>query len=131
MPRPHCIDLRKRAICSVGIGLSCRETVKRFQVSVSFVIALRQRWCQRTTVAALAFGGHKTSVLSAAADQARVLVMRPLQVATEPEMTIGDLCGSAGPRRCVGQPFGCWMVSAAAWSDAKKHCAPKSKAGRT
>ena len=81
MPRPYSVDLRERVVRSAEEGLSCRETAKRFHVSVSFVIKLLQRWRQRETVEPSVFGGHKTSVLSAHADRVRSLV------AAEPEAT--------------------------------------------
>ena len=86
MPRPYSVDLRERVVRSVENGLSCRQTAKRFHVSVSFVIKLLQRWRGFETVEPLAFGGHKTSALSGHADRVRALV------ASEPEMTIDDLC---------------------------------------
>lgn len=75
MPRPYSVGLRERVVCSVEEGLSCRETAERFHVSISFVIKLVQRWRQLETVAPQAFGGHKTSALSAHADGVRAMVV--------------------------------------------------------
>ena len=52
MPQPYSVDLRESVVGSVEGGLSCRETAKRFHVSVSFVIKLHKRWRQRETVVA-------------------------------------------------------------------------------
>ena len=126
MPRPYSVDLRERVVRSVEGGLSCRETAKRFHVSVSFVIKLLQRWRQRETVEPLAFGGHKTSVLSAHADRVRAMV------AAEPEMTIDDLCGQLAEegvkasRSAVGR---CLLVLGL--TRKKRRREPKSKIDRT
>lgn len=87
MPRPYSVDLRERVVCLVEGGLSCRQTAKRFHVSVSFVIKLLQRWRESETLEPASFGGHKTSTLLAHGDRVRALV------AAEPEATIDDLCG--------------------------------------
>lgn len=126
MPRPYSVDLRERVVRSVEGGLSCRETAKRFHVSVSFVIKLLQRWRQRETVEPMAFGGHKTSVLSAHADRVRALV------AAEPEMTIDDLCdqlaeqGIQASRSAVGR-----YLLALGLTRKKRRHALKSKTDRT
>ena len=126
MPRPYSVDLRERVVRSVEEGLSCRETAKRFHVSISFVIKLLQRWRQGETVEPLAFGGHKTSVLSAHADRVRALV------AAEPEMTIDDLCGQLAQegvqasRSAVGR-----CLLALGLTRKKRRREPKSKTDQT
>jgi transposase len=42
--RPYSVDLRERVVRAVEAGLSRRATAWRFEVSVSFVIKLLQRW---------------------------------------------------------------------------------------
>lgn len=50
MPRRYSVDLRERVVRPVEGGLSCRQTAKRFHVSVSFVIKLLQRWRGRSNL---------------------------------------------------------------------------------
>lgn len=44
MPRAYSRDLRDRIVRSVDAGASRRATAAKFEVSVSFVIRLVQRW---------------------------------------------------------------------------------------
>ena len=126
MPRPYSVDLRERVVRSVEGGLSCRQTAKRFHVSVSFVIKLLQRWRQRETVEPAVFGGHKTSALSAHADRVRALV------ASEPEATIDDLCdqldqeGIQASRSAVGR-----CLLQLGLTRKKRPREPQNKTGRT
>ena len=87
MPRPYSNDLRERVVRGVEGGASCRQAAARFDVSVSFVVKLMQRWRQRATVAPDRFGGGKTSPLLVHADRVRALV------AANPDMTIAQMRG--------------------------------------
>jgi transposase len=66
-------------------GASRRATAARFEVSISFVIKLMQRWRRRGTVQPDRVGGWKRSALAAHAERVRALV------AAEPDLTIPEL----------------------------------------
>jgi transposase len=85
MTRPYSVDLRERVVRAVGAGTSCRSAAAKFEVSVSFVIKLMQRWRQRGLVAPDRYGGWKRSPLEAHAERVRVLL------AAEPDLTIEEL----------------------------------------
>jgi transposase len=82
---PYSLDLRERVVRSVAAGASCRATAAKFEVSVSFVVKLMQRWRRRGTVAPDRYGGWKRSPLVAHAD--RVLAL----VAALPDQTLEEL----------------------------------------
>jgi len=73
MPRPYSQDLRERIVRAVEGGLSRNAAAKRFDVSISFVVKLMQRWSTRGTLAPDQFGGWKKATL--AAHQERVLAL--------------------------------------------------------
>ena len=87
MPRPYSNDLRERVVRSVANGASCRQAAAQFEVSVSFVVKLMQRWRARGSVAPDRFGGGRTSPLAAHADKVRGLV------AADSDITIEKLRG--------------------------------------
>jgi putative transposase len=81
------VDLRERVVRAVEAGASCRSTAATFEVSVSFVIKLLQRWRRRGSVAPDQYGGWKRSTLAAHAGHVRALLM------VEPDLTIAELRG--------------------------------------
>jgi transposase len=85
MTRPYSVDLRERVVRAVEAGASCRATAAKFEVSVSFVIKLMQRWRQRGSVAPDRYGGWKRSTLAAHGARVRELLM------VEPDLTIAEL----------------------------------------
>ena len=85
MTRPYSSDLRRRVVRAVEGGMSCRATAAKFDVSVSFVVKLMQRWRQRGTVEPDQVGGWKRSKLAPHAERVRALV------AAEPDLTIAEL----------------------------------------
>jgi len=44
MTRRYSLDLRERVVRAVEAGASCRATAAKFEVSISFVLKLMQRW---------------------------------------------------------------------------------------
>ena len=52
MVRPYSQDLRERSVRAVDTGTSRNAAAKRFDVGVSFVVKLMQRWKQRGTIKA-------------------------------------------------------------------------------
>ena len=85
MTRPYSVDLRERVVRSVEGGTSCRAAAAKFEVSVSFVVKLMQRWRRQGSVAPDRYGGWKRSPLEAAAEQVLALV------AAGPDLTIEEL----------------------------------------
>ena len=85
MARPYSVDLRERVVRAVENGASRRATAAKFEVSISFVVKLMQRWRQRGTVQADRIGGWKRSTLAAHAERVRALVT------AEPDLTIAEL----------------------------------------
>jgi transposase len=85
MTRPYSADLRERVVRAVEAGLSRRAAARRFEVSVSLVIKLVQRWRRNGTVAPERYGGWKRSTLADHAERVHALV------AAEPDLTIAEL----------------------------------------
>ena len=86
MPRPYSNDLRRKIVEKVEKGVSCRQAAELFDVSVSFVIKLMQRFRATGDVSPSQFGGFKTSPLLAHEEDVRGWI------AATPELTIGEIC---------------------------------------
>jgi transposase len=85
MTRPYSVDLRERVVRGVEAGLSRRAAARKFEVSVSFVIKLVQRWRRAGTVAPERYGGWKRPILAAHAERVHALLHG------EPDLTIAEL----------------------------------------
>jgi transposase len=85
MTRPYSVDLRERVVRAVEAGLSRRAAAGRFEVSVSFVIKLMQRWRRGGTVEPERYGGWKRPALAAHAERVHALLR------DEPDLTIAEL----------------------------------------
>ena len=85
MTRPYSVDLRERVVRAVEAGLSRRAAARRFEVSVSFVIKLLQRWRRNGTVEPERYGGWKRPALAAHAERVHDLLRE------EPDLTIAEL----------------------------------------
>jgi len=126
MARPYSVDLRERVVRAVEGGASRRAAAAKFEVSVSFVVKLMQRWRQRGTVQADRIGGWKRSTLAAHAGRVRALV------AAEPDLTITELRsrlaaeGIAASRSGIGR-----FLAAARLTRKKRRSTPPSRTGRT
>lgn len=126
MARPYSVDLRERVVRSVESGASRRATAARFEVSVSFVVKLVQRWHQRGTVQPDRIGGAKRAMLSAHAERVRALV------AAAPDLTIAELRarlvaeGIEASRSAIGR-----FLIAAGLTRKKRPGTPPSRIGRT
>ena len=86
MTRPYSEDLRERIVRVVEAGTSRNAAAKQFDVSVSFVVKLMQRWKQRGTIKADQYGGWKKSKLAPHGDRIRALV------AENCDITLDELC---------------------------------------
>jgi transposase len=65
MTRPYSSDLRERVVRAVEAGASRNAVAAQFDVSISFVVKLLQRWRDRGTIAPNQYGGWRKPVLSA------------------------------------------------------------------
>jgi transposase len=125
MARPYSVDLRERVVRAVEGGASRRAAAGRFEVSVSFVIKLMQRWRRRGTVQPDRVGGAKRSALAAHGERVRALV------AAEPDLTIAELRhrladeGIAASRSSLGR-----FLAAAGLTRKKRPSTPPSRTAR-
>jgi transposase len=92
MARPYSEGLRGRVVEAVMGGATCRVAAARYQVSVSFVVKLMQRWRGSGSVAAQLVGGQRPYRLAEHAELVRELVT------AEPDITLEEL-----RRRLAGQ----------------------------
>jgi transposase len=126
MARLYSVDLRERVVRAVAAGASRRATAAKFEVSVSFVIKLMQRWLRRGTVQPDRIGGWKRSTLAAHAERVRALV------AAAPDLTLAELQsrleaeGIAVSRSSVGR-----FLVAAELTRKKRRSMPPSRTART
>jgi transposase len=126
MARPYSVDLRGRVVRAVEAGASRRATAAKYEVSVSFVVKLMQRWRRRGTVQSDRIGGRKRSALAAHGERVRALV------AAEPDLTIAELrarlaaSGIAASRSGLGR-----FLTAAGLTRKKRPSTPPSRSGRT
>ena len=102
MTRPYSEDLRERVVRVVESGTSRNGAAKQFDVSISFVVKLMQRWKQRGTIKAAQYGGWKKPKLAPHADRIRALLTETCDI------TIDELCallateGIAAKRSTLG-----------------------------
>lgn len=85
MTRPYSRDLRQRVVDAVEAGASRRATAGRFEVSVSFVIKLVQRFRRTGSLEPERYGGWKRSTVLAHAHLVRALLL------AEPDLTLEEL----------------------------------------
>lgn len=85
MARAYSEDLRRRVVEAVMAGATCRVAAARYQVSVSFVVKLMQRWRGSGSVAARPVGGQRPYGLAEHAELVRQLL------AAEPDVTLEEL----------------------------------------
>jgi transposase len=122
MARPYSVDLRTRIVRAVEAGLSRRAAAAKFEVSVSFVVKLMQRWRARGTLEPDRIGGAKRSPLAAHAERVHALL------AAEPDLTIAELrsrlaaAGIAVSRSALGR-----FLLAAGLTRKKRPATPPSR----
>lgn len=98
MARPYSNDLRRKIVERVEKGISCRKAAELFDVSVSFVIKLMQRFRAAGDVSPAQFGGFKTSPLLAHEEDVRGWI------AATPELTIAEICARFAERDVKTSP---------------------------
>jgi transposase len=114
MARAYSVDLRERVVRAVENRASRRKTAATFEVSISFVVKLMQRWRRRGTVQPDRVGGAKRSALAAHGERVRVLV------AAEPDLTIAELRHRLAADGIAVSRSGLGRFLIAAGADAKK-----------
>lgn len=85
MPRPLSNDLRERIIGAVEGGMSCNAAAADYDVAVSTVIKLVQRWKSTGSYKAKPMGGYRGHKLS----DHKELVLK--LVAAKPDATLAEL----------------------------------------
>ena len=95
--KAYSLDLRERIVAAVDAGeYTQAEVAVQYQVSLSFVEKLVQRWHKTGTCAALPHAGGRQRSLQAEAVRLRAAV------AQQPDVTLQELCAGlaeqAGPR---------------------------------
>ena len=126
MTRPYSVDLRQRVVGSVEAGASCRATAAKYEVSVSFVVKLMQRWRRRSTLEPDQYGGWKRATLTAHGDRVRALVAAP------PDLAITELRARLADDGIQASPAAISRFLAACGLTRKKRPrTPPSRSGRT
>lgn len=126
MARPLSKDLRERIVEAVEGGQSRRAAAGRFQVSVSCVIKLMQRWRETGSVDPGQMGGWKDYALAGHEAVVRALT------AERPDLTLEELrqaLAQEGIR--VGRSSVDRFLKARELTFKKSRCTPPSRAGRT
>lgn len=85
MPRALSEDLRERLVRAVSGGSSRNAAAKKFEVSVSAVIKLLQRWKATGSYMPAQIGGYRKPLLAGHADRIRELL------AEKPDMSLAEL----------------------------------------
>jgi transposase len=85
MARPYSEDLRARVVGAVEAGASRRAAAARYQVSVSFVVKLVQRWQRTGSLAAGRSGGQRLHRLAGHGELVRQLIVE------QPDLTLAEL----------------------------------------
>ena len=126
MASPYSEDLRTRVVRAVEAGASRRSTAGKFEVSISFVINLVQRWRQTGELSAKPMGGTKEYAL--ARHEALVRGM----VAREPDITLDELrTRLAGEGVAVGRTSICRFLDAIGLTRKKRRFMQPSRRART
>lgn len=126
MTRPYSTDLRERVVRAVEAGASRRDVARRFEVSVSFVVKLIQRWRDRGSVASDRYGGWKASPLGAHAETIAGLVKAKPDLRIEDLRTILTAQGIAASRSALGR-----ILLSLGLTRKKRRSMPPSRTGPT
>ncbi len=125
MTRPYSADLRERIVRSVEGGAS-RHAAAVFDVSISFVVKLMQRWRQRGTIAPDQYGGWKKPSLARHAELIGELL------AERNDLTLDELrrrLAAHGIQTSV--PTLCRFLKSEGLTRKKRRSMPASKNART
>ncbi len=126
MTRPYSEDLRERIVRVVESGTSRNAAAKRFDVSISFVVKLMQRWTQRGTIKADKYGGWKRSKLAPHADRIRALVAETCDITIDELRVLLAAEGIETKRSTLGD-----FLLAQGLTRKKRQPTPPSRSART
>jgi len=96
--RPYSEDLRERIVRAVEGGMSRNAAAKHFDVAVSTVVKLLQRWTTTGSVKPAQFGGWKKPSQAAHEDRIRALV------AEKSDITIKELLARLAAEKIETKP---------------------------
>lgn len=77
MARPYAVDRRAWVLRAIEAGMSRRAAAAKYEVSISFVVKLMQRWRRHGTVQPHRIGGWERSTLAAHAAARQPRSARP------------------------------------------------------
>jgi|Tabmets5t2r1_1033131.scaffolds.fasta_scaffold42552_2 transposase len=126
MARPYSVDLRERVVRAVEAGMSRRAAAAKYEVSISFVVKLLQRWRDHGTLQPRRIGGAKRSTLAVHSERVHALL------AAEPDLTIAEVrgrlaaAGIAASRSAIGR-----FLIAAGLTRKKRASTPPSRTAPT
>ncbi len=126
MTRPYSEDLRERIVRVVESGTSRNAAAKQFDVSVSFVVKLMQRWRRRGTIKADQYGGWKKPKLAPHADRIRALVAENCDITIDELRVLLAAEGIEAKRSTLGD-----FLLAQGLTRKKRRPTPPSRSART
>jgi len=126
MTRPYSEDLRERIVRTVDSGLSRNAAAKQFDVSISFVVKLMQRWKQRGTIKADKYGGWKKPKLAPYGERIRALVSENCDITIDELRAVLAAEGIEAKRSTLGD-----FLLAQGLNRKKRQPTPRSRSGRT
>ena len=126
MTAPYSEDLRERVVRVVEAGTSRNAAAKQFDVSISFVVKLLQRWRQRGTIKADKYGGWKKPKLAPHAARIRALVAETSDITLDELRAVLATEGIEAKRSTLGD-----FLLAQGLSRKKRPPTPPSRSART
>jgi putative transposase len=126
MTRPYSADLRERIVRAVDAGASRNAVAAQFDVSISFVVKLMQRWRDRGTIAPDRYGGWLKPVLGPHVDLVRKLVAKNNEIQLE---ELRQLLAAEGIAISISAL--CRFLKAQGLTRKKRPSMPRSSTGRT
>ena len=126
MARPYSEDLRERIVRVVDSGTSRNAAAKRFDVSISFVVKLMQRWNQRGTIKADKYGGWKKPKLAPHAERIRALVVETCDITIDELRAVLAAEGIEAKRSTLGD-----FLLAQGLTRKKRRPTPPNRSART
>jgi putative transposase len=100
MPRPLSNDLRERIVRAVEGGLSRNAAAKKYDVSVSAVVKLMQRWVSTRDYKPQPVGGYRGHKLSPYADVILEIIK------AKPDATLEEIRALLGARKIKASRMG-------------------------
>ena len=117
MGRPYSLDLRKRVIAAICLGMSCREAAERFDVSPSSAIRWAERNRQTGSPAARPMGGKRPFSLQT--ERPWVLA----RMAAKPDISLRALLAELRERGVNVSYYAVWHIVRRSGLTSKKNTA--------